>query len=106
MEHKHKHSQGLKPKSGQLNQSRGWQEFFDLTRTMRVPDDFLAGRGNKPPQKRQLLETQEERDRWLVENRTAIDVKICRGVEQLDRGEGIPEDQVDGYLARLKAHKR
>ena len=31
--------------------------------------------------------------------------KIRRGIEQLDRGEGIPEDQLDDYLARLKASR-
>jgi len=49
-----------------------------------------------------LLETQEEQDRWLLENRDTIDAKIRRGVEQLERGEGIPEDQLDAHLARLK----
>ena len=50
-----------------------------------------------------LLEIQEEQDRWLSENREAINAKIRRGIEQLDRGEGIPEDQLDSHLARLKA---
>ena len=50
-----------------------------------------------------LLETQEEQDRWLAENRDAINAKIRRGIEQLDRGEGIPEDQLDAHLDRLKA---
>ena len=50
-----------------------------------------------------LLETQEEQDRWLSENREAINAKIRRGIEQLDGGEGIPEDQLDSYLDRLKA---
>jgi hypothetical protein len=49
-----------------------------------------------------LLETQEEQDRWLLENRNAINAKIRRGIDQLDRGEGIPEDQLDTYLAKLK----
>jgi hypothetical protein len=49
-----------------------------------------------------LLETQEEQDRWLLENRDAINAKIRRGLDQLDRGEGIPEDQLDAYLAKLK----
>jgi hypothetical protein len=31
-----------------------------------------------------LLETQEEQDRWLLENREAIDAKIRRGIDQLD----------------------
>jgi hypothetical protein len=50
-----------------------------------------------------LLETQEEQDRWLSENREAINTKIRRGIEQLDRGEGIPDDQLDAHLAKLKA---
>ena len=50
-----------------------------------------------------LLETQEEQDRWLLENREMINAKIKRGIDQLDRGEGIPEDRLDAYLADLKA---
>jgi len=50
-----------------------------------------------------LLETQEEQDRWLMENRETINTKIRRGIEQIDRGEGIPEDQLDAYLAEQKA---
>ena len=50
-----------------------------------------------------LLETQEEQDRWLVENKGAINAKIRRGSDQLDRGEGIPEDRLDDYLVKLKA---
>jgi hypothetical protein len=50
-----------------------------------------------------LLETQEEQDRWLLEGRETMNAKIRRGIEQLDRGEGIPEDQLDAYLAEQKA---
>ena len=49
-----------------------------------------------------LLETQEEQDRWLLDNRDTINARIQRGIEQLDRGEGILEDQLDTYLAKLK----
>ena len=49
-----------------------------------------------------LLETQEEQDRWLTENRDAIGEKIKRGIEQLERGEGIPEDRLDTHLSKLK----
>ena len=52
---------------------------------------------------RRLLETQEEQDRWLLENREVLNAKIRRGIEQLERGEGIPEDQLDAHLAKLKA---
>jgi len=50
-----------------------------------------------------LLDTQEEQDRSLLENREEINAKIRRGMAQLDRGEGIPEDQLDAHLAKLKA---
>jgi hypothetical protein len=50
-----------------------------------------------------LLETQEEQDRWLLENRETINAKIERGIDQLDRGDGIPEDRLDAYLADLKS---
>ena len=50
-----------------------------------------------------LLETQEEQDRWLLENRQAMDAKIRRGLSQLDRGEGIQEDQLDARLKAVKA---
>ena len=50
-----------------------------------------------------LLETQKEQDRWLLENKAEIQGKIQRGIGQLDRGEGIREDQLDAHLAKLKA---
>lgn len=54
----------------------------------------------------QLLETQEEQDRWLLANRDSINAKIQRGIEQLDRGEGIPEDQLDDYLRKLNPSRK
>ena len=50
-----------------------------------------------------LVETQEEQDRWLLENRATVNTKIRTGIDQLDRGEGIPEDQLDAHLAKLKS---
>jgi hypothetical protein len=50
-----------------------------------------------------LLETQEEQDRWLLENGDAINAKIRRGTAQLERGMGISGDRLDAYLADLKA---
>jgi hypothetical protein len=49
-----------------------------------------------------LLDTQEEHDKWLLENREFIRGKIERGIAQLERGEGVPEDQLDQYLAERK----
>ena len=48
------------------------------------------------------LETLHQQDEWLTVNSHAIDAKIHRGMEELERGEGIPEDELDAYLARLK----
>jgi Arc/MetJ-type ribon-helix-helix transcriptional regulator len=49
------------------------------------------------------LEVLHERDEWLMANRQGIDAKIHKGIEELERGEGIPEDELDAYLERLKA---
>lgn len=50
-----------------------------------------------------LLETQEQQDRWLLENREALNRDIKRGLDQLDRGEGIREDQLQSHLKKLKS---
>jgi len=52
---------------------------------------------------RHLLETQEEQDRWLLENKGAIQARIDLGIQQLDAGLGIPEDELETYITRLKA---
>jgi hypothetical protein len=49
------------------------------------------------------LETQEEQDRWLLENREALNAKIRRGIDQLERGEGIPDNELRAHLTKLKA---
>jgi hypothetical protein len=50
-----------------------------------------------------LLQTQEEQDRWLLDNREAVQTKIQRGVDQLDRGEGTPDDQARARLEQRKS---
>ena len=57
------------------------------------PDDVIE----------RALEALHERDEWLLANRQAVDAKIRRGLEELDRGEGIPEDKLDAHLKALKA---
>lgn len=52
------------------------------------------------------LEVLHEQDKWLLANRPAIEAKIRMGIEELESGKGIPEDQLDKYLARLKTHRR
>jgi hypothetical protein len=78
-------------------------EIRDATLEARLRKQLQAtGSGSVEEVLLRLLETQEEQDRWLLENRDTINAKIRRGVEQLERGEGIPEDQLDAHLARLK----
>ena len=46
------------PATGDVILSRrpeSWQDFFELMKTIDVPDDFLAERGDTPPQKRRLF---------------------------------------------------
>ena len=46
------------PVSGDVILSRrpeSWQEFFELMKSVEVPEDFLADRQDKPPQKRDLF---------------------------------------------------
>jgi len=50
-----------------------------------------------------LLDAREEQDRGLLENSDSINAKILSGIDQLDRREGIPEDQLDAHLAKLKS---
>ena len=49
------------------------------------------------------LEVLHERDEWLMANRQVVDAKIRRGIEELNWEEGIPEDELDAHLRRLKA---
>jgi len=62
-----------------------------------------TGSGNVEDVLLRLVETQEEQDRWLLENRNTINARITTGIDQLDRGEGIPNDQLDAHLAKLKS---
>ncbi len=79
-------------------------EIRDAQLEARIRKQLQAtGSGSVEEVLHRLLETQEEQDRWLSENREATNAKIRQGIEQLDRGEGIPEDQLDAHLARLKA---
>ena len=32
-----------------------WNDFFELVKSLDMPDDFLADRNDEPPQKRKLL---------------------------------------------------
>jgi putative addiction module CopG family antidote len=49
------------------------------------------------------LEVLHEQDEWLLAQRQNIDAKIQRGIAELERGEGIPENELEAYLERLKA---
>jgi Arc/MetJ-type ribon-helix-helix transcriptional regulator len=49
------------------------------------------------------LEVLHEQDEFLAAHRQEINTKIRTGIDELERGEGIPEDELDAYLERLKA---
>ena len=49
------------------------------------------------------LEVQAEREAWLQENKEAINAKIERGLAQLDKGEGIPGEDLRRRLEADKA---
>ena len=69
-------------------------EIHDTALEARIQKQIRAtGAANAEQALLHLLETQEEQDRWLLENKSANNAKIRRGIDQLDRGEGIPEDQ-------------
>ncbi|HEX7363166.1 MAG TPA: hypothetical protein VF283_21970 [Bryobacteraceae bacterium] len=51
------------------------------------------------------LEVLHEQDEFLWANREAIEQQIRRGIEELDRGEGVPENELDSYLEQLKAQE-
>jgi putative addiction module CopG family antidote len=59
----------------------------------RSPDDVID----------RALDVLHEQDEWLMANREAINAKIQKGIEELERGEGIPENDIEAYLERLKA---
>jgi hypothetical protein len=79
-------------------------EIHDAALEARIQKQLQAtGSGSVEEVLLRLLETQEEQDRWLLENRETINAMIRRGIDQLDRGESIPEDQLDAHLAKLKS---
>ena len=46
------------PTTGDVILSRrpeSWQDFFDLTASIDIPEDFLSNRRDTPPQKRKLF---------------------------------------------------
>ena len=49
------------------------------------------------------LQVLHEQDQWLAANRQSINARIQKGIAELERGEGIPEDELDTHLERLKA---
>jgi predicted transcriptional regulator len=49
------------------------------------------------------LEALHEQEEWLTTNQQAIDEQIRTGMAELERGEGIPEDELEACLTRLKA---
>lgn len=56
---------------------------------------------------RRLKEDKERKPRFMVSTKEELEEKLLEGIEQLDRGEGIPGDQVFAELkARSAQHRR
>jgi len=69
----------------------------------RVAEALRSGAYGSPEEVDRALEVLHEQDEWLSASRHAIDAKIRTGIEELNRGQGIPEDELDAYLEWLKA---
>lgn len=70
----------------------------------RIAEALRSGAYQSPDEViERALEILHERDEWLMANRQAVDAKIRKGIEELSRGEGIPEDKLDAHLENLKA---
>jgi putative addiction module CopG family antidote len=70
----------------------------------RIADALRSGAyGSEDEVIDRALDALREQDGWLSAYRTAIDEKIGVGIAEMERGEGIPEDQLNSHLARLKA---
>jgi len=50
---------------------------------------------------RRLKEDKESKPRFMVSSKAELEDKILEGIAELDRGEGLPGEQV---FAELKAH--
>ena len=55
---------------------------------------------------RRLKEDKERKPRFVVSTKAELEEKLLEGVEQLDRGEGIPAAQVFAELKALRAQRR
>ncbi len=51
----------------------------------------------------QALEMFQSQEHRLAANREAINSKILRGIDELEREEGITEDLLDAHLQQLKS---
>lgn len=55
---------------------------------------------------RRLKEDKERKPRFMVSTKEELQEKLLEGIEQLDRGEGIPADQVFAELKTRSAQRR
>jgi hypothetical protein len=62
-----------------------------------------TGAGSVEEALHRLLQTQEEQDRWLLDEREGIKAKIFRGLAQLEQGEGISGEASWERLQERKA---
>ena len=82
-------------------------EIRDASLEARIRKQLQAtGSGSVEEVLLRLLDTQEEQDRWLLENREEINAKFRRGIAQLNRREGLPENQLDRLPGKTESPAR
>lgn len=55
---------------------------------------------------RRLREDKESKPRFIVSTKEELEEKLLEGIEQLDRGEGIPAERVFAELKVRRAQRR
>ncbi len=55
---------------------------------------------------RRLMEDKEQKPRFMVSSMAELEAKVLEGIEQLDRGEGIPAEKVFAELEARSAQRR
>lgn len=79
-------------------------KLIDSKFVLRVAEALRSGAYQGPDEViDRALDILRERDEWLAANRQEIGAKIDRGLQELDRGEGIPEDETRRLSGALES---
>jgi len=77
---------------------------LDPTTEQRIQRALEQGPFHEPAELiNQALDLLESREQWLLRNKDAINERLEESLAQIERGEGIPGDQVREKLAQMRA---